>query len=276
MTPLLIGSTPEILAAAIERHPIEYWRTVSRHLPDAEFHDDAATAWLATSVPFFPFNQVLRASLSGDVDAAIDALLARFRARRLPFCWNLGPSTEPPDLAARLESRRPASNHSMPGMALDLSGSLPPPAPPDGLVIERVRDAAAFERWARAYNDGFDLPPGFVDALGGAYARIGFDDGTPFRHYVGLLRDQPVACSTMFLDGSVAGLWHIATLPDARRRGIGAALTIAPLHDAKDLGYATAILYASEMGQPLYQRLGFRELLRLYQYGWDFHEDPAT
>jgi len=265
----------ETLAAALERHPVEYWRTVSRYLPDAYLHDDDDATWLATSVPFFPFNQVLRASLAGDVDAAIDALLDRFRARRLPFCWNLGPSARPVDLAARLEARRPARSSSMPGMTLDISEALPPSALPGGLVIERVRDAAAFDLWARAYNDGFDLPPGFVDALGGAYLRIGFADDAPFRHYVGLLNGEPVACSTMFLDGALAGLWHITTLARERKRGIGAALTIAPLHDARDLGYGTAILYASDMGEPLYQRLGFRELLRLHQYGWDFHEDAV-
>jgi GNAT superfamily N-acetyltransferase len=139
-----------------------------------------------------------------------------------------------------------------------------------------VRDAAAFERWARAYNDGFGLPDGFVDALGGVYARIGFADDAPFRHYAGLLHGEAVACSTMFLDGKVAGLWHITTLERARRRGIGAAMTIAPLADARGLGYSTAILYASEMGEPLYQRLGFRELLRLYQYGWQFDELPPS
>lgn len=276
MTSQLTGSSPETLAAAIERHPVEYWRTVCRYLPDAQFHDTASATWFATSIPFFPFNQVLSVSLSGDVDPAIDDLLARFRARRLPFCWNIGPMAQPPDLAERLQARGPARSNSMPGMAIDLSGKLPSGAPIEGFVIERVRDAAAFDRWARAYHDGFDLPPGFVDALGGVYALIGFDDNVPFRHYVGLLNGSPVACSTMFFDGSLADLWHIATLPDARRRGIGAAMTIAPLHDARDLGYRTAMLYASEMGEPLYQRLGFRELLRLYQYGWDFDKDAAT
>ena len=263
------------VAVAIERHPIEYWRTVSRCLPDAEFHDRQDVTWLATSVPFFPFNQVLRASISEDVDRAIDDLLARFRARRVPFTWNLGPTARPRDIGERLQARSPANSNSMPGMALDLSGTLPPSAPPGDFVIERVRDATAFERWAQAYTRAFDLPPEFVDALGGAYAAIGFADDMPFRHYVGLLGGEPIASSTMFLDGEVAGLWHIATLPGARRRGIGAAMTIAPLKDARELGYRTAILYASEMGEPLYQQLGFRELLRLYQYGWQFDEEPV-
>lgn len=276
MTPLLAGASPDTLAAAIEDHPVEYWRTICPHLSSAELHDGPAATWFTSDVPFFPFNQVLRVSLSGDVDAAIDGLLAPFRARRVPLCWNIGPGAQPPDLATRLEARRAARTNSMPGMALDLSKPLPAPAPPDGFVIERVRDAAAFASWSRAYNDGFDLPPGFVDALGGAYQRIGFADDTPFRHYVGLLNGEPVASSTMFLDGSVAGLWHITTLPSARRQGVGAAMTIAPLHDARDRGYATAILYASAMGEPLYQRLGFRELLRLYQYGWQFDEEPAS
>lgn len=261
------------VAVAIERSTLEFWRAVCPHLPNVELYDEADATWFTTGIPFFPFNQVLRVSFSPEAaDSAIDDLLARFAAGGAPFCWNVGESSQPPDLAARLEARSPTRSSTMPAMALDLTQSLAQPAAHDGFAIEPVRDTHSLDRWARAYTDGFGLPDGFSGVLRDAYAKLGFDGDAPFRHYLGLLEGVPVACSTMFLACGVADLWHIGTLPEFRRRGFGAAMTLQPLYDAQALGQHLAVLYASEMGVPVYYRLGFREHARLAQYGWQLEE----
>ena len=271
------GLAPPVLDASIEDNTLEYWRTLCRVIPSARLHDGPDGAWFHTEIPFFPFNQVLRVAYADDqASPAIDDLLRAFRAPGLPFCWNVGPASRPSDLSARIQALGPDRTGGMPAMAIDLSSALDSPALSGGAVIERVGDMPALDRWAAAYRDGFGLPPGFVAALHNAYATIGFDSKAPFRHYVALLRGKPVASATMFChDGPspersrrVASLWHITTLPDARGQGIGAAMTVVPLQDARELGCRTGILYASEMGTPLYQRLGFRELFRLEQFGW--------
>jgi len=254
---------PPDLVAAIENNTLEYWRAICRVIPNARLHDGPDGAWFHTDIPFFPFNQVLRFA-----DGNVDDVFAAFRARSQPFCWNVGPASRPTGLSARIQARSPDRSGGMPAMAIDLSRGFDAPVLAEGVVIERVAGADDLDRWATAYRDGFGLPPGFVDALGGAYATIGFASDAPFRHYVALLRGTPVASSTMFCHDGLASLWHITTLPDARGRGIGGAMTIVPLQDARELGCHTGILYASEMGTPLYQRLGFRELFRIEQYGW--------
>jgi len=59
-------------------------------------------------------------------------------------------------------------------------------------------------------------------------------------------------------DGAVA-VWSMATLPEARRAGYGAAVLSAALAHAAGVGTKRCLLYASEAGEPLYRALGFRE-----------------
>ena len=46
-------------------------------------------------------------------------------------------------------------------------------------------------------------------------------------------------------------------LPDYRGRGLGGFATGEPLRMAADAGYKTSILQASQMGAPVYRRLGY-------------------
>jgi GNAT superfamily N-acetyltransferase len=108
--------------------------------------------------------------------------------------------------------------------------------------------------------------------VGEVYRRLGLGD--PWRHYLGRLDGKPVATTTIYLAAGVAGVYFVMTVPEARRRGIGAAITRAALQDARDTGHtgSTGVRYgvlgSSPAGRSVYAGLGFREYCTIDLYEW--------
>jgi predicted acetyltransferase len=63
------------------------------------------------------------------------------------------------------------------------------------------------------------------------------------------------------------GITLVGTTPEARRRGLASALTLAALRSAIDAGCTTSTLQATTMGAPVYAGLGYRSLgeMRLWE-----------
>jgi GNAT superfamily N-acetyltransferase len=64
-----------------------------------------------------------------------------------------------------------------------------------------------------------------------------------------------VACVAVFQTTGWIGALGVA--PEARRRGLGTALTEAAVRWIRRRGGGTVLLYATEVGRPVYERLGF-------------------
>jgi ribosomal protein S18 acetylase RimI-like enzyme len=78
--------------------------------------------------------------------------------------------------------------------------------------------------------------------------------------FVAYLDGAPVSCSMTLVSHGVAGVFYVATVESARRRGLGDALTRTSARAGFALGARAAWLGASEMGAGLYRRIGFSDL----------------
>jgi GNAT superfamily N-acetyltransferase len=265
MTEILRDLSVSSLVTIIEANLFEFFKLFERW-PRAEVHDDPDMLWTITDIPFPVFNGVFRARLS-DPDAAIEAAIGRCRYRNVPMMWWTGPSTQPAELGIALEAFGFTGEEAT-GMAADLR-SLPRKVPaPAGLVIQRVADIETTKKWCHVFCVGFRTPDFVGEALLDLFRSIGFASQSTVRHYVGWLNDEPVSASSMFMGAGVAGIYNVATVPEARKRGIGSATTLMPLHEARILGYQIGILHSTRMGVNVYHGLGFREYCRIVQYVW--------
>ena len=151
-----------------------------------------------------------------------------------------------------------------PGMALDLRGFVGE-NPLAGVTIETVDDDAGLATWADINRRGLDLDAERVVPWHAAQDRATRPHG-PLQNWIARLGGVPVGAAALFDGGGVAGVYNVVTVPEARRRGIGRAVTNAVLEEAVARGHTLAVLGASDLGLPVYRRLGFREISRLRSY----------
>jgi predicted GNAT family acetyltransferase len=79
--------------------------------------------------------------------------------------------------------------------------------------------------------------------------------------YAGYTDGRPVSAGLGVRSGDTIGIYNIATIPACRRRGYGAAMTSRIAADGAAAGCDLAILQASEMGRPVYERLGYETVV---------------
>ena len=62
------------------------------------------------------------------------------------------------------------------------------------------------------------------------------------------------------LDGKVAYIMNMFTFPDYRKQGIAMKLLERTVEEAKSRGYSKITLNATDMGKPLYEKYGFKDV----------------
>lgn len=266
---------PAPLVNAIEANGAQFLLALGR-AGGAEERDDEWVQWTIGGSPIDYHNSVVRADLTeASADDVIVASMERMRTHGVPGTWHVGPSMRPADLPERLVRHGfTCGGHDI-GMAVDLL-ALPDRVPAAmGLTATRVRDDAGLDLWTATLGRGFGEGEREASWVGAMYARIGLDNRS-WRHYLAMLHGEPVGTTSLFLGAGVAGIYFVFTIPVARRQGIGAAITLAALHDARALGFRVGVLGSSPMGYSVYGRLGFRELCRIGIYEWRPPNSPAT
>lgn len=162
------------------------------------------------------------------------------------------------ELASRghlLDGRPTAMGAELEGLALPDPGDLDVRETRDAALVSGINDAAY----------GFP-PPAFRAAF------VRFPDER-WRGYLAFSEGRPVACALTYesADGD-CGVSGVATLPEARGKGMASRLLAVALREARARGATTTTLQATSKGAPVYTALGYRALGRMSM--WE-HRVPA-
>jgi ribosomal protein S18 acetylase RimI-like enzyme len=267
-THALPGDAPDAdIVAALEQN----WRACVRefgHAPATRLRDDHELFWYVTGLPDAAFNSVMYANLAPDrIDAAVEEIRALRRQHGVPMNWLIGPTSRPTNLPSQLRARGFSYIADLVPLTLKLADLRPGSNPRAVLTVERVESTDVLEEWIDAESRGFELAGTLDQGIATLRRGMGIGDATVRTHLLGRVDGRPVATASVVLAGGIGGIYDVSTVPEMRQRGIGTAMTRAALDLIRVAGHELAFLQASEMGQNLYRRLGFRDRCICAVYG---------
>lgn len=234
-------------------------------------HTPDVVRLLSETGRFTIVNRVVRTQFGSpdDIPARIESTVAPYRERKLPLMWDVGPVTSPATLGEHLLAYGFSAGRTAAAMAVDLHALIENNTCPDDVRIEQVTDLEMLEIFFEMLRVGYGMPDDIIEFIRAADQQAGIPNPANFRDYVVFQNDRPVGCSQLILSAGVAGIYGVATVPDARRQGIGSELTLFPLREAREMGYRVGVLHSTEMSYTMYSSLGFKQYGTISSYTWE-------
>jgi GNAT superfamily N-acetyltransferase len=252
------------LAAREHENFVAAGMAIAAGVPGSLVRIDGGVALIATGLPIRFFNQVVIQASKPDADAvrsAVDAM--RERDARFVVLLRRGIDTALVPEMATLGLVGSAGSGPMPGMALHpLSGGPPTLPGPEEHEVRLVEDVAGLVDHRRTAAAGFGMP----DAVADLAMHDGLLERADCAIYVGYSDGTPVTTGIGIRTGRTIGVYNVATIEAARRRGLGSLMTARIASDGRASGCDVAILQASEMGLSVYERLGYRTVVEYDSY----------
>jgi GNAT superfamily N-acetyltransferase len=205
---------------------------------------------VTTITPAVPDRSIVNDVVYWDADAlaaAYDELDAGYRDAGI-VAWTVWVPGGDAATAELLAARGHALDSDPEAMVLDLD-ALARREPPPGFTrsVEPVE-------LARLNDDAYGMRSGFARAL----ANLEAGDGL---YLYGAEEDGELASGLVAFDhGDDCSVWLVATRERSRGRGLAGALMAQALCDARERGRTTSTLQATDLGRPVYERLGYRSL----------------
>jgi GNAT superfamily N-acetyltransferase len=252
--------TPEELGRAAERD-YQTWVRAFAETPGVEISGGDTLLVRRSASPHVYLTAVFGAWLTpASADGTIAAVIADLGRDGRSFMWTVWPSDTPTGLADRLVAHGFEDEGPEPLMSAELDGvtGIDEPAP-SGLEIRRARTADEIATIAAfALGEIGDEPGG--DRFHATLHHLATEPSPRLALFGGWFDGELVASSGLHTGSGVAGIYAVATAEPFRGRGFGRALTAAAMAAGRDAGLTTTVLMASDLGRPVYRRLGLREV----------------
>jgi hypothetical protein len=222
---------------------------------------DGLVLWAAGSDFPVSMNGVVRVDRSTPAATVIDVADAWFAERGRGYSVSTRDiGTGEDDLVAAAEDRGLLRIMDSPAMVCD--ARLADGTPPKGVELRIATTADDIDAFV-AINDAayqtLGMPEGVIAASVLAPERV---LAAHVRTVIAWEGSTPLACAQVLLSHGIAGVYYVGTVEAARGRGLAEQVTRTVTNLGFDLGAAFVTLQASSMGEPIYRRMGYREVFR--------------
>jgi GNAT superfamily N-acetyltransferase len=234
----------ELVAAAHENF-IASFRKLVEHSPEGAIRESGGIFAFVTRLPISLFNGVVvtEPTTAAELEAALEWVSGRSVPYRAFVADKLVAELGEIPTVRGLE--REAAPY--PGMVLQPAPEAP--APPAGVTVA----ASGLGEFLGVLVEG-----GMAPDVARRLVSPSFAADPEVRLFVGQLDVRPVGTSIAIRSRSVSGVYNVGTHPDARRRGVGTALTWAAIAAGRAWGCDVIVLQSSAMGISMYSEMGFR------------------
>ena len=227
---------------------IASFRKLAQHVSQGETHDEGSIFSFSTGLPLSGFNGCVatKEASSGELASSLAWVAARDVPFRVWVAEKLAAGLAEVPSSYALE---PAAS-LYPGMVLH-----PIPDPPTlspGVSVVSILEPSLDE------FTGVLVESGLRPELAVRLITPSFAADPDVRLFVARLDGQPVGTSIAIRSRDASGVYNVGTLPRARRRGVGAAVTWAAIDAGRAWGCDTIVLQSSVMGLSMYSAMGFR------------------
>jgi ribosomal protein S18 acetylase RimI-like enzyme len=236
--------------------------------PHGRIEERDGVVLCATGTPFpVTCNSVVRVDPDVDPHRVVDLADEWFGA--LGRGYTLSVLVEPDGPAVELERVAKARGLVLLGEGAPVMVCAEPPpevAPPPGIELRRVGAGADIVDLIQVDDDAYQslgMPAGVILEMCTATERM------VAPHLISVVAHDgtvPLAAAMVLLSHGIAGVYYVGTVAAARGRGLADAVTRTVTRAAFDRGAGCVILQATQMGEPVYRRMGYVEIDR--HHGW--------
>ncbi len=253
----IAGFPENAVLQALERNLWEFWSWFGRG-PDCALHDEGDALWFESPIPTLPYNTVLRFAVTSDIDSRLDYIIEHYRHRRVAFLWIIHPSSMPKDLGDKLSKRGLVEIEVCSGMAANLANMPQLQSAPEGFEIHELDNETAANYLVDFVAWRWHVPEEAKSHLR-SYAQV-LRIGRPspiLRCWMAWCGELPVSKAALYCGAGAAGIYGVATRPQARGQGLAGTVTLEALRAARENAYQLAVLHSTPMAENLYAKLGF-------------------
>ena len=236
---------------------IASFRKLAQHVSQGETHEEGSIFSFSTGVPLSFFNGCVVTQETSP--AELDDCVAWVAAHGVPFCVWVAEK-----LAAGL-AEVPVSYGLEPAAAL-YPGMVLHPIPDDVPTFDAGVDVVPISEPSLDEFIGVLEEGGLRGELARRLIPPSFASDPDVQLFVGRLDERSVGTSIAIRSGDASGVYNVGTLPQARRRGVGSAVTWAAVGAGQAWGCDTVVLQSSVMGLSMYPDMGFRTVAPYVTY----------